>query len=162
MNRCFTEKFKSKKHAWQCRVYEINLHARLVSYSFHKMGWPMINTFQRWRRHRTPDLWPGQQWRLRTPPQLRKTWKIFFGILLLFCLDKNNFLIFKFLWEAVSPSGNLNWTDLKMMQINFLVHEGRIASAAIHLFSSSRARSTSFATHLPYYRDQWISRQSTI
>ena len=43
--------------------------------------------------------------------------------------------------------------------MNFLVHDGRTASAAINLISSSRARSTSFATHLPYYRDKWYTHK---
>ena len=60
----------------------------------------------------------------------------------------------KLMWIFLNPSVNLNREELKNMQINFLVNGGRTASAAINLISSSHAGSTSFTTHVPYFRDQ--------
>ena len=47
------------------------------------------------------------------------------------------------------------------MEINFLVHDGITASDAINLIARSHAGLTSFATHLPCYRDQFLLHTRT-
>ena len=99
--------------------------------------------------------------RLQTPEQCRtpgwhlKTLKKIFLVSFFYCFAHYWELAKKLICLFLKPYDNLNWTDLKIMQINLLVHVGRIASATLDLFSSSRAGSTNFATHLPYYRDKW-------